>query len=254
MTSQRIVLKLGTNVLTAGGPRLNRPRILELVRQVAQLHGGGREIVVVSSGAVLAGRERLNLYERQRGIPLKQMLAAVGQSRLMHLYGQLFDLYDIPVAQALLTRVDLADRTRYLNARNTLLALLERRVIPIINENDVVGVEDLRIGDNDNLSALVSNLVEAELLLILTDQPGLFTADPRTDPAAQLITEVEQIDDELHALAGGSRSGLGTGGMSTKLAAADLARRGEIEVTQSGQRVDIALARGPVRLVRRGQT
>lgn len=236
MTSQRIVLKLGTNVLTAGGPRLNRPRILELVRQVAQLHGGGREIVVVSSGAVLAGRERLNLYERQRGIPLKQMLAAVGQSRLMHLYGQLFDLYDIPVAQALLTRVDLADRTRYLNARNTLLALLERRVIPIINENDVVGVEDLRIGDNDNLSALVANLIDADLLVMLTDAAGLFTADPRVVPDAVLIPEVAQIDDAVRGLAGGTVTGRGTGGMIPKIQAAERAAGGHDDHRRGGGR------------------
>ncbi len=240
MSYQRIVLKLGTNVLTAGGSRLNRPRILDLVRQVAHLHAAGREVVVVSSGAVLAGRERLNLYERQRGIPLKQMLAAVGQSRLMHLYGQLFDLYDIPVAQALLTRADLADRTRYLNARNTLLALLERRVIPIINENDVVGVEELRIGDNDNLSALVANLIDADLLVMLTDAAGLFTADPRVVPDAVLIPEVAQIDDAVRGLAGDAMTGRGTGGMITKIQAAELATRaGTTTIVAAGAAPDV---------------
>lgn len=240
MTYQRIVVKLGTNVLTAGGPRLSRPRLLELVRQIAHLHSDGREVVVVSSGAVLAGRERLNLYGRMRGMPLKQMLAAVGQSRLMHLYEQIFDLYDIPVAQALLTRADLADRTRYLNARNTLLALLTQRVIPIINENDVVGVEELRIGDNDNLSALVANLIDADLLVMLTDAAGLFTADPRIDPHAVLIPEVASIDDEVRARAGGTLTGRGTGGMITKIQAAELATRaGTSTIVAAGAEPDV---------------
>lgn len=226
MTYQRIVVKLGTNVLTAGLPQLSRPRIIELVRQAAYLHEAQLDVIIVSSGAVLAGRERLNLYDKKRGdIPLKQMLAAVGQGRLMQLYAQLFELYDIPVAQALLTRADLADRTRYLNARNTLLALLEQRVIPIINENDVVGVEEIRIGDNDNLSALVANLIDADLLVMLTDITGLFTADPRKNADAVLIPEVSHIDDSIRALAGGTGSGRGTGGMITKIQAAELATR-----------------------------
>ncbi|MFN8482804.1 MAG: glutamate 5-kinase [Anaerolineae bacterium] len=242
MHYHRVVVKLGTNVLTAGGPRLSRPRIVDLVRQVACLHGEGVEVVVVSSGAVLAGRERLDLYARVRGIPLKQMLAAVGQGRLMQLYAQLFDLYDIPVAQALLTRVDLADRTRYLNARNTLLALLERRVVPIVNENDVVGVDEIRIGDNDNLSALVANLIDADLLVMLTDAAGLFTADPRKHPDATLIPVVEHIDDSVRALAGGAVTGRGTGGMITKIQAADLATRaGTATIVAAGAAPDVLL-------------
>ena len=247
MTYHRIIVKLGTNVLTAGGPRLSRPRIAELVRQLAHLHTEGRDVVVVSSGAVLAGRERLNLYQRLRGIPLKQMLAAVGQSRLMHLYEQIFDLYDIPVAQALLTRADLADRTRYLNARNTFMALLERRVLPIVNENDVVGVDEIKIGDNDNLSALVANLIDADLLVMLTDAAGLFTADPRLNRDAVLIPEVRQIDDSVRALAGGSQTGRGTGGMITKIQAAELATRaGTTAIVASGSEPDVLprLARG----------
>jgi glutamate 5-kinase len=239
---QRLVVKLGTNVLTGGSARLSRPRIVDLVRQVARLQGDGIQVAIVSSGAVLAGRERLDLYERVRGIPLKQMLAAVGQGRLMQLYAQLFDLYDIPVAQALLTRADLADRTRYLNARNTLLALLDRHVIPIVNENDVVGVDEIKIGDNDNLSAMVANLIDADLLVILTDAAGLFTADPRRQPDATLIPIVEHIDDGVRALAGGTVSGRGTGGMITRLQAAELATRaGTTTIVASGNEPDVLL-------------
>jgi glutamate 5-kinase len=239
---RRLVLKLGTSVLTAGSPQLNRPRMLDIVRQCARLHAAGVEVVVVSSAAITAGRERLGGRPLPQAIPARQMLAAVGQSRLMAHYEQFFDIYGIVVGQVLLTRSDLDHRSRYLNARDTLQALLAARITPIINENDAVSTDEIKLGDNDNLSALVANLVEADLLLLLTDQPGLFTADPRTDPAAQLIPEVERIDDTLRALAGGSRSGLGTGGMSTKLAAADLARRGGAEVViAAGSVADVVL-------------
>lgn len=240
---RRLVLKLGTSVLTAGSPQLNRPRMLEIVRQCARLHAAGVEVVVVSSAAITAGRERLGQRPAPLAMPTKQMLAAVGQSRLMATYEQFFDIYGIVAGQVLLTRSDLDDRSRYLNARDTLQALLAAGIVPIINENDAISTEEIKLGDNDNLSALVSNLIEADLLLILTDQPGLFTADPRTDPTAQLIAEVERIDDELRALAGGSRSGLGTGGMSTKLAAADLARRGGAEVVIAAGAVEEVVLR-----------
>ncbi|MBK9711389.1 MAG: glutamate 5-kinase [Kouleothrix sp.] len=222
---RRVVVKLGTNVLTAGSDHLHRPRIVELVRQMADARGRGVEIVLVSSGAVAAGRERLQFPPRRRDLPFKQLMAAVGQSRLMHLYEQIFDLYSIPVAQTLLTREDLRDRHRYLNARNTLLACLLHGVVPIINENDVVAVDEIRVGDNDTLSALVANLVDADLLLILSDIDGLYTADPRRDPAARHIPEVRAIDDAIYALAGGSNT-RGTGGMLTKIHAADLATHG----------------------------
>jgi glutamate 5-kinase len=228
--------------LTAGSPQLNRPRMLDIVRQCARLHAAGVEVVVVSSAAITAGRERLGTRALPQAISAKQMLAAVGQSRLMAHYEQFFDIYGIVVGQVLLTRSDLDNRSRYLNARDTLQALLAARITPIINENDAVSTDEIKLGDNDNLSALVANLVEADLLLLLTDQPGVFTADPRTDPTARLIPEVEQIDDTLRALAGGSRSGLGTGGMSTKLAAADLARRGGAEVViAAGSVADVVL-------------
>ena len=225
VTSRRLVVKLGTNVLTAGTDHLHRPGMVELVRQLAAARARGVEIVLVSSGAVAAGRERLQFPPRRRDMPFKQLMAAVGQSRLMHLYEQIFDLYSIPVAQTLLTREDLRDRHRYLNARNTLLACLLHGVVPIINENDVVAVDEIRVGDNDTLSALVANLVDADLLLILSDIDGLYTADPRRDPQATLIPEVRAIDDAIYALAGASNT-RGTGGMITKIHAADLATHG----------------------------
>ena len=224
-TIRRVVVKLGTNVLTAGTDRLHRPRMVELVRQIAEARALGVEVVLVSSGAVAAGRERLQFPPRRRDLPIKQLMAAVGQSQLMHLYEQIFDLYSITVAQTLLTRDDLRDRHRYLNARNTLLACLLHGVLPIINENDVVAVDEIRLGDNDSLSALVANLVDADLLLILSDIDGLYTADPRRDPQATLIPEVRAIDDAIYALAGGSNT-RGTGGMLTKIHAADLATHG----------------------------
>lgn len=237
-----MVLKLGTSVLTAGSPRLSRPRLLDLVRQCARLHSAGIEVVVVSSGAIGVGRECLGFRALSRAMPAKQMLAAVGQSRLMRHYEEFFAIFDIVVGQVLLTRADLNDRSRYLNARDTLQALLAERIVPIINENDTVATEEIKLGDNDTLSALVSNLVESDLLLMLTDQPGLFTADPRTHPDARLIREVEEIDDDLWARAGGTNTGLGTGGMSTKLAAADLARRGGAEVViAAGDVEDVVL-------------
>ncbi len=185
-----IVVKLGTSTLTAGTSALSPARMVDLVRQVAQLHSQGCQVVLVSSGAMAAGRERLAFPQLPKDIPAKQMLSAVGQPRLMALYEQLFDIYKLTVAQVLLTKTDLADRSRYLNSRNTLSALLAQRVIPIVNENDTVATEEIRLGDNDNLSALVANLIEADLLVMLTDQPGLFTADPRTDASARLIGDI----------------------------------------------------------------
>ncbi|MBO9340981.1 MAG: glutamate 5-kinase [Roseiflexus sp.] len=226
---RRIVVKVGTNVLTAGTDKVHRPTIVSLVQQIAAVRNQGVEIVLVSSGAIAVGRERLHFPARRRDIPLKQMLAAVGQSRLMHLYEQIFELYGITVAQTLLTRGDLADRHRYLNARNTLLACLMHNVLPIVNENDVVAVSEIRVGDNDNLSALVANLVDADLLLILTDIDGLYTADPRRDPSATRIAVVPHITEQIYAIAGGSNT-RGTGGMLTKIQAADLATRSGADV------------------------
>jgi glutamate 5-kinase len=226
--TQRIVIKVGTSVLTDGTRHLSRQHMLNIVQQAAKLQQAGHEIVLVSSGAVAAGRERLNFPDFGRSVPTKQMLSAVGQSRLMQIYGELFDIFQIVVAQVLLTREDLGNRTRFLNARDTLVTLIEQRIIPVINENDAVATHEIRIGDNDNLSALVATLIEADLLILLTDQPGLFTADPRQDKDARLIERVERIDEETWARAGGSGTGLGTGGMTTKLQAAQLATRGGV--------------------------
>jgi glutamate 5-kinase len=229
----RIIVKVGTNVLRAGTERIHRPRLIDLARQLAALKSQGHEVLLVSSGAIFAGREVMGkgTPAQRKDVPHKQMLAAVGQGRLMALYQQIFELYDLIAAQALLTRADLANRTRYLNARNTFQLLLQQpNVIPIINENDVVAVDEIKFGDNDNLSALVANLVEADLLIILTDQRGLFTADPRKHAAAQLIPEVSSIDTTIRAMASGSGTDIGTGGMTTKIEAAELATRSGAEV------------------------
>ena len=242
---RRMVVKLGTSVLTAGTDRLNRPYMVGLARQVATLREQGSQVLLVSSGAIAAGRERLGsaLSQRSRAnVPLKQVFAAVGQSRLMHLYEQLFEIYGLHVAQALLTRDDLRDRRRYLNARNTLTLCLERGIVPIVNENDAVVTAEIRVGDNDNLSALVAGLVGADLLLILTDIPGLYSADPRSDPSAELIPEVPVIDERIWAVAGGAGTARGTGGMRTKIQAADLATRsGTTVVIASGAEPDVIL-------------
>jgi glutamate 5-kinase len=222
---KRIVVKLGTSVLTGGTRRLDRAHMVEIARQCAALRRKGCEVIVVTSGAIAAGRERLDHPTLPPTVSAKQMLAAVGQSWLMHVWETLFDLYNLHVGQMLLTRADVADRDRFLNARDMLAALLEHGIMPIINENDAVATAEIKVGDNDNLSALIALLAEADLLLLLTDQPGLFTADPRIDPHAQLIPEVHTIDETLRRLAGGSVSGLGVGGMTTKLQAADVARR-----------------------------
>src|SRR5512136_1424578 len=236
----RIVVKLGTRTLTAGGDRLSRPRMIDLVRQITALRTAGHEMLLVSSGAIFAGRETLGSPPRRKDIPFKQTLAAMGQVRLMGLYEQFFALYDTPVAQALLTRADLVDRGRYLNARNTLLSLTQLRVGPVINQNDVVAVEEIKIGDNDNLSALVANLLDADLLIILTDKAGLSTADPRFNPSAQLIAEVTAIDEQVRTLAGASGSAVGTGGMATKIGAAELATRsGTPVIIASGAEPDV---------------
>lgn len=223
----RIVVKLGTSTLTAGTSHLSPPVLIDMARQTRALQQANHQLIFVSSGAMAAGREKLGFPSLPKEMPAKQMLSALGQPRLMSLYEQLFGLYDLTVAQVLLTRADLNSRRSYLNARNTLLALLEHNVIPVVNENDTVATNEIRVGDNDNLSALVANLVDADWLILLTDQPGMFTADPRTAPDSQLVEEVTdaEIPAWLWQAAGGKGTRLGTGGMVTKLQAADLARR-----------------------------
>lgn len=238
----RIVIKLGTSTLTGGTPHLALPVLIDLARQIQILQTAGHQVMLVSSGAIASGREKLGFPQLPKDIPAKQMLAAIGQPHLMSLYGQLFGHYGLTVAQILLTHSDFSRRAQYLNARNTLLALLDHNVIAIVNENDTIAVEEIRVGDNDNLSALVANLVDADLLILLTDQSGLFTADPRTNPDSQLVTEVStaRIPDHLWKAAGGSGSKLGTGGMITKLQAADLARRAGVTcVIASGREADV---------------
>ncbi len=241
--TERIVVKVGTSTLTDGTPHLHRQRVLELVAQIARLHAAGHEVVLVSSGAVAAGRERLGTTELNRSILTRQMLSAVGQSRLMQVYGDLFDIFRIVVGQVLLTHADLDSRAGFLNARDTLTTLIDARIVPIINENDTTATHEIRIGDNDNLSALVATLVEADRLILLTDQPGLFTADPRTNPDATLIERVVQIDAQTMALAGGSGSSLGTGGMTTKLQAAQKAARGGVTTWIASGKVPDVLGR-----------
>ena len=226
---QIIVVKLGTSVLTGGTDKLDKAHMVELVRQCCELKKQGHQVVMVSSGAVAAGREQL-LKSCGTSLVDKQMLAAIGQGQLIHIWQSLFALYGVNVGQMLLTRADVDDRERYLNARDTLTALLSYNVVPIINENDAVATSEIKVGDNDNLSALVAILANADKLLLLTDQDGLFTSDPRTNADAKLIDEVTHINDELRQLAGGSGTNLGTGGMATKLQAADIARRAGVEV------------------------
>jgi glutamate 5-kinase len=239
----RIVAKFGTNVLTAGTDRLDLDRIASLTAQVAELWERGAEVLVVTSGAIAAGRHRLGEHKERKDIPYRQVLAAIGQGDLVHTYQELFSRHGITVAQTLLTRTDLADRVGYLNARNTLLAMLDLRVVPLINENDVVAIDEIqgtRIGDNDNLSALVANLVDADLLVLLTDTGGLYTADPRTHPEAELIPRVDKIDSRIEAIAGATRSARAVGGMATKVQAARLAIGGGADmVIADGKEPDI---------------
>ncbi|KZN51412.1 glutamate 5-kinase [Pseudoalteromonas luteoviolacea] len=223
-----IVVKLGTSVLTAGGALLNKARLVDLASQCVELRKAGWQVILVSSGAVAAGRAALD-KDIGNSIAEKQMLAAIGQGQLIHLWQSLFSIFDVSVAQLLLTRADVEDRARYLNARDTLTQLLRHDVVPIINENDAVATSEIKVGDNDNLSAMVAILANADRLLLLTDQSGLFTADPRQNPDASLIETVGEIDEQIIALAGGAGTSLGTGGMATKLQAAQIAQRAGIE-------------------------
>jgi len=243
---RRIVAKFGTTLLTSGTDHLDVGVMSNLVDQIARLHHQGKEIVIVSSGAIASGRQRLGKIQDRKNIPFKQVLASIGQSYLMHTYEQLFSRYDITIAQALLTKRDLIDRTGYLNARNTLLALMELGIICIVNENDVVAIDEiqeLRFGDNDNLSAMVANLVDADLLVLLTDTEGLYTADPRFHPDAKLIHRVDKIDSRIERMARGSSSGQGVGGMITKIEAAKLATASGISVVIANGREREVLVR-----------
>lgn len=240
---QRLVVKIGTSVLTGGTPRPDQPRMVELARQCALLHASDYEVVICTSGAIAFGRERLGFPALAPTLANKQMLAAVGQSRLMQMWERFFSIYGVDVGQILLTRADAENRGRFLNARDTINALLENRIIPVINENDAVATDEIKLGDNDTLSALVAVMIDAGKLIMLTDQPGLYTADPRTHADATLIAEVRHIDDTLRRLAGDSSTGLGVGGMATKLQAADLARRAGTEVVITSGHAEDAIVR-----------
>ena len=238
---KRVVVKFGTSLLTSGSNSLDLNVMADLVRQVARLHELGIELVIVSSGAINSGKNKLGLAKTVKGMPFKQVCFSVGQSRLMNVYEQLFDTYGITIAQGLLTKTELSDRSGYLNIRNTLLGLLELGVICIVNENDMVAIDEIheaKFGDNDNLSAMVANLIDADLLIILTEVDGLFTTDPHINPDAKLIPSVAYIDESIERLASGTLGKLGTGGMITKIEAAKHA-------TASGVTVIIANGRTP---------
>lgn len=216
--AKRVVIKIGSAVLTGAGEGLDQIRIEQLAAEISAIMDQKREVIVVSSGAIAAGLAKLGL-KKTKGmpLPLKQAAAAVGQSGLMWMYEKTFAAHDKKVAQILLTREDLSNRTRFLNARSTLHTLLEHGVIPIINENDTVAVAEIKFGDNDNLSGMVVHLTDADLLVILSDIDGLYTADPRTDDKAQFIPLVEKMTAEMERGAGDAQSTVGTGGMRSKL-------------------------------------
>lgn len=235
--AKRIVVKVGTSTLTHKTGKLNFYRIEKLVRELSDLANRDKEIVLVTSGAIGAGLDRLGLKERPKVIPEKQALAAIGQGILMHTYEKLFGEYGQTVAQVLLTRENSLRHNQYINSRNALLTLLKMGVIPVINENDAVSVDELKIGDNDTLSATVATLVDADALIILSDIEGVYTADPQADESAELLGEIAKITPEIEALAGGAGSKLGTGGMYTKIQAAKIAvNAGVAMVIASGSR------------------
>ena len=231
----RIVVKVGSSTLTHETGKLNYHRIERLAMEIADLANQGKEMVLVSSGAVSAGMGPLGLSARPKTIREKQAVAAVGQGVLMHTYEKMFREYGQNVGQVLLTRMDAQDRKKFMNSRNTLLTMLQMGVIPIINENDVVAIDEFKIGDNDTLSAMVSNFIEADLLIILSDVDGLYTANPQTHPEARIIPVVTEVDKHVYDIAGGAGSSIGTGGMYTKIQAASIA-------TSSG--VDMVIASG----------
>ncbi len=246
-TARRLVVKVGSALVTSNGNGLDLAAIAGWARQIAALRAAGREVVLVSSGAVACGVQRLGWQRRPRTMHEKQAAAAVGQAALVEVYEAAFNKHQLRTAQILLTHDDLADRKRYLNARSTLNTLLELGVIPIINENDTVVTSEIKFGDNDTLGALVANLLEADALIILTDQKGLYTADPRKDPTARLIEQATAGDPALEDMAGGAGTQVGTGGMITKVIAAKrAARSGAATVIASGHEVDpiLRLAQG----------
>ncbi|MGI6065832.1 MAG: glutamate 5-kinase [Bacillota bacterium] len=221
--AKRIVVKVGSSTLTCSTGKMDLNLINKLTCKLANAENQGKEVILVTSGAVGVGMAKLGMGKKPKSIPEKQAAAAVGQGILLHMYEKMFGEYGQTVAQILLTRDDISDRKRYLNARNTLHTLLGMGIIPIINENDTVAWEEIRFGDNDTLAALVAGLVDADLLIILSDIDGLYTGDPKGDPDAQLIPLIENITPEIEELAGGAGTHLGSGGMQTKIQAAKIA-------------------------------
>jgi glutamate 5-kinase len=238
--AKRLVVKVGTSSLTHSTGKLNLAQLERLVRALADLANQGRQVVLVTSGAIGAGMGRLGFNKKPKTIPEKQAAAAVGQGLLMHMYEKLFSEYGYAVGQVLLTRDDMNNRGRFLNARNALLTLLQYRVIPVVNENDTVAIEEMRVRDHDTLPALVAGSVDADLLVLLSDIDGLYNGDPRTDETARIIPLVREINLEIERLAGGTGSALGTGGMGTKIAAAKIAMNSGIPmVIANGKRADV---------------
>ena len=228
--AKRIVVKVGTSTITYANGKRNFSQIDRLARELSDLQNQGKEMILVSSGAVAVGVDRLGLPAKPSTIPGKQACAAVGQGVLMHTYEKLFADYGQIVAQVLITRTEAIDRHRYTNCRNTFMTLLQQGVIPIVNENDVVALDELKIGDNDNMSALVAGIVDADLVIILSDIDGLYTANPATHPEATLVHTVQEIAPEIEASAGGVGSSRGTGGMATKIQAAKAATNSGIQL------------------------
>ncbi len=240
--SKRLVVKVGSSLVTNEGRGLDLAAVAQWAAQIAALHAQGKQVVLVSSGAIAEGMARLGWARRPNTMHELQAAAAVGQMGLVQAYEVAFAGHGLRTAQILLTHEDLSDRRRYLNARSTLYTLLDLGVVPIVNENDTVVTDEIRLGDNDTLGALVTNLIEAEALVILTDQSGLYSADPRKDPSAELISSAQAGDPTLEAMAGGAGSGIGTGGMLTKvLAARRAANSGGSTVIASGREPDVLL-------------
>ncbi len=241
--ARRLVVKVGSSLVTADGRGLDHQALSGWARQIAALMQEGRQVVLVSSGAIAEGMQRLGLSRRPKAVNELQAAAAVGQMGLVEAYERIFAVHGLHTAQILLTHDDMAHRTRYLNARTTLKTLLDLHVLPIVNENDTVAIDEIRLGDNDTLGALVTNLIEADCLIILTDQQGLYSADPRRDPDARLITHGHAGDADLERMAGGAGSSVGTGGMLTKVFAAKRAARSGAHTVIASGRVDNVLLR-----------
>lgn len=238
-SARRLVVKVGSALVTNNGAGLDLAAINDWARQISVLRAEGKQLVLVSSGAIACGMQRLGWQKRPKSVHELQAAAAVGQMGLAQAYDAAFLEHSLHTAQILLTHDDLADRKRYLNARSTLTTLLELGVVPIINENDTVVTDEIKFGDNDTLGALVANLIEADALIILTDQKGLYTADPRKDPDAKLIVEAVAGDEALESMAGGAGTRVGTGGMITKVIAAKrAARSGAHTAIASGREID----------------